>query len=413
MEILFQQEGSLGYLILMISLLVGLLYLLMPFFIWRIWYWSQQNNKHLKEMSANLELLIRDIAPDALPPLEVSEEKEEATEESAADATEQADEELFAEEGFAGDLSDDDGMDFSMSDEFEDVTDDIVGSEISDFTDGTSEDLAESKTDEDSGQEESEDDEELVMDFDDEPEEAAEGDQQEEFFSEQEEESSSEDDTGFSSDTSGFDFPQEETPAPSEIPVSEDASSDFTVEHFESNEEKSFEFEDVDDDAFSGADDTFPGEAPAPEESTEETEDSGWGKSESSTDDIWGEEASAPAGKPVEKEFSQDAGDVGSAFDEPAKKDESVGDVANSFLSDLEDKLNLDSFEEQPSAPPEPPPAPAPAPEPEPKPEPEPADSQATLFARCEGCGHKLAYKQALSGKRVRCPACRTAFALP
>ena len=83
MEILFQQEGSLGYIVLLISLLVGLLYLLMPFFIWRIWYWSQQNNKHLKEMSSNLELLIRDIAPDALPPLEVPEEKEEANEEVA------------------------------------------------------------------------------------------------------------------------------------------------------------------------------------------------------------------------------------------------------------------------------------------------------------------------------------------
>jgi hypothetical protein len=34
-------------------------------------------------------------------------------------------------------------------------------------------------------------------------------------------------------------------------------------------------------------------------------------------------------------------------------------------------------------------------------------------LARCGGCGHKLAYKEALSGKRVRCPACQQAFVLP
>ncbi len=34
-------------------------------------------------------------------------------------------------------------------------------------------------------------------------------------------------------------------------------------------------------------------------------------------------------------------------------------------------------------------------------------------LARCGGCGHKLAYKDALSGKRVKCPACQQAFVLP
>ena len=87
--------------------------------------------------------------------------------------------------------------------------------------------------------------------------------------------------------------------------------------------------------------------------------------------------------------------------------------MANSFLSDLEKKLNLDTIASQPSAAPKPPPTPQPEPPKAPAPKPEPAESHATLFARCEGCGHKLAYKQSLSGKRVRCPACRTAFALP
>lgn len=34
-------------------------------------------------------------------------------------------------------------------------------------------------------------------------------------------------------------------------------------------------------------------------------------------------------------------------------------------------------------------------------------------LARCGTCGHKLAYKKKLSGKRVRCPACKTPLVLP
>ncbi len=35
------------------------------------------------------------------------------------------------------------------------------------------------------------------------------------------------------------------------------------------------------------------------------------------------------------------------------------------------------------------------------------------LLARCGGCGHKLAYKESLAGKRVKCPACQQVFVLP
>jgi hypothetical protein len=34
-------------------------------------------------------------------------------------------------------------------------------------------------------------------------------------------------------------------------------------------------------------------------------------------------------------------------------------------------------------------------------------------LARCGTCGHKLAYKRALSGKQVRCPSCKTPLRLP
>lgn len=86
-----------------------------------------------------------------------------------------------------------------------------------------------------------------------------------------------------------------------------------------------------------------------------------------------------------------------------------------------EERIAVAPFDEQ--APSEEPPA-APAAEEETAP-PEPraasgitrlADDSGkpgTRFARCEGCGHKLAYKQALAGKRVRCPSCKTVHTLP
>ena len=44
-----------------------------------------------------------------------------------------------------------------------------------------------------------------------------------------------------------------------------------------------------------------------------------------------------------------------------------------------------------------------------------PQDPQrpATNLARCGGCGHKLAYKESLAGKRVKCPSCQKPLVLP
>lgn len=44
--------------------------------------------------------------------------------------------------------------------------------------------------------------------------------------------------------------------------------------------------------------------------------------------------------------------------------------------------------------------------------EPDPAKPQVAL-ARCRDCGHKLAYRMELAGKKVRCPSCRSALYLP
>jgi len=414
MEWILQQEGSLGTILLMAILVVGLLYLLLPVFIWRIWHWSHQNSNHLKDLNAKLELLIRQIAPEALPPIEMpapapatpgQEETAETTESegSGEDAG------FLPGSDFEGDLSDNDSMEFSMADQFEDLSDDLADSEISDFTDKEEDeefagDFSDLDRDDSAG--EGDTDDELVMDFDDEGDDGTR--QEEDLFSE-----SDADESDAQDEDDEFSFGDNESAIPSEIPVTDSDPSDFTVEHFDSNEEKSFEFEDVDDDSFEGREDSFSEEELASDDVTdkEADEEKSWG--ESSTDDIWGEEST----EETDEEFSfGEESDLGAAFDEPAEEEqESVGDVANSFLSDLEKKLNLDDIASQPAAAPKPPPTPQPEPPKPapPAPKPEAAESQATLFARCEGCGHKLAYKQSLSGKRVRCPACRTAFALP
>ncbi len=425
MEFIFQQEGNLGAFLLVLLLLLGLLYFLLPIFIWRIWYWSYQSNRHLTELNIKLELLIREIAPDALPAVEVAEEPggEPLAEPSSADdiaaaaafasATAEAEQDDF--------FSDEDDIDFSMSDDIEDDGEASVDTELPDVGDeapgGEEESAEDAAVGEAPGEEPTEDDEpedELVMDFEDEPDEGSFGDQEEDIFTE--EDKDEEEQSGGEVDGDDFSFTGTPPTSSAGIDVSEDASSDFTVEHFESNEEKSFEFEDVDDKSLEGPDDTFDDEDfAAPQAAEPGSAPSGW--DESSTDDIWGESsasadadtASAPGADSDDLSFD---GDVGSAFDEPKNK-ESVGDVADSFLSDLEEKLNLDSLAGKQADVPADPPRPAPsAPEPPPAEE-KPAESHATLFARCEGCGHKLAYKQSLSGKRVRCPACRTAFALP
>ena len=94
--------------------------------------------------------------------------------------------------------------------------------------------------------------------------------------------------------------------------------------------------------------------------------------------------------------------DFGAAFEqmEPSLSAQSLDDIAASILKDQETPAPIE-------------PETKPLPEIEPEPKPAPVAKPVTLFARCEGCNHKLAYKETLSGKRVRCPACSAAFKLP
>lgn len=439
MEFFLQQEGSLGLILFIAALLVGLLYLILPVFIWRIWYWSRQNSRQLEDLNINLKLLIRDIAPDALPPEKIAEEETtkeaEAVGELAtagmASISESGESDLLSRENSDYDFSDesasDDSMDFSLTDEFEDISDDLATSQIADFTGETDEeDTAEA----DRAQGAVQDEDEFVMGFDEDEDDSV-GDETAGAFTEDQPVSAAPEEQEEPDDF----FTTKPSPAPpTEVSVSDGDFSEFTVEHFESNEEKSFEFEDVDDDFFSSdADSTDEEETRV--EGAEARADTGpeSGESfatESTTEDIWGDDdffGRSEKNKPATDAAAETNSDFSFGMEtetenrdespEPQKED--VGDVANSFLSDLEKKLNLDAMGDPSAAGSETtsnsstPPEPAKS-EPERKPEPEqPAPSQSTLFARCEGCGHKLAYKQALSGKRVRCPACRTAFTLP
>ncbi|MBE0502137.1 MAG: hypothetical protein IBX47_11940, partial [Desulfuromonadales bacterium] len=221
------------------------------------------------------------------------------------------------------------------------------------------------------------------------------------------------------------------------IPLtSNEISADFTTDQFEL-EESSFAFETAEEtpsgslDAF--ADIEFSEEAPADFETLEpELEENRSSESldnfpdidltEKSTADAGDKESSkepqpetskyagftfdtpsfrAPADSPAKEEIQED---FAAAFDEiePSLSSEALDDIAASILKDQE------------SPPPiTPETVPEIQPESVPAPQPPPAAKPATLFARCEGCNHKLAYKETLSGKRVRCPACSVAFKLP
>lgn len=113
--------------------------------------------------------------------------------------------------------------------------------------------------------------------------------------------------------------------------------------------------------------------------------------------------------------------------------DSDLESLAAAFAAETEETTKSAAFPEEPpapaAAPEEPPAATQPSEEesaageelPEPAVEEKPAiipldpdpRRPAVNLARCGQCGHKLAYKESLSGKRARCPSCQAAFVLP
>ncbi len=203
----------------------------------------------------------------------------------------------------------------------------------------------------------------------------------------------------------------------------DETPTNFTGEEFES-EEASFTFE-TEDDSKSQSLDEFPDidfteDASIDFDTSEiETENNPF---KPSLDEFPETDFTATADRDDESDDKEtkeeDPEDFAAAFDEiePSLSSERLDDLAASILKDQE---TLDSVEIEPTpsveikAEPIPNIVPEPPPLPEISPVSKPAPKPATLFARCEGCNHKLAYKETLSGKRVRCPACSVAFKLP
>jgi hypothetical protein len=540
MDVFFQQEGAVGPLLFSFSLIASLLFLLIPYLIWKIVARLKQNGEKLQEINDRLARVIETLTPEAtLSPLtdqnEPAEQNqvpfnfEEDSEVATVDENPEAETALNnATDSIPPTDADDDLFEFDIPDHFEstdnteryDSNETSGGTETSETADdfgkteesdlGEAFDHTDDLTDGDTVEESDEraptspsdnfDDKENLTS-------TADFENNEEFdlseafdptddldtaddFNFTKEESDDNEfattdlqegvtaaalslDTDFGKDidatefASGpdhefaFEFDEElgELAEPDPISLNDSAplsfdttAANFTGEEFES-EESSFTFE-TEDDSTTQAMDEFPDidfteDASIDFDTTEiETEnvqvkpsfdeftdtdftataDRNNESDDNETDSDAKDQSQGLAETTIERESfvaptketikEADSEDFAAAFDEieTSLSSESLDDIAESILKDQEPPAPIE-IEPAPSVEikPEPIPkiVPEPAPIPEISPEPQPAPKPTTLFARCEGCNHKLAYKETLSGKRVRCPACSVAFKLP
>ncbi|WP_066728176.1 hypothetical protein [Desulfuromonas sp. DDH964] len=324
---------------LLIFLLLALLSLLVPVFVWRIWVWTARSNRELQQLNVALEQILARLETGAAVPGPVAEQHPAAATSPAAEPTGAApiDEELFPPA------------------------------------------------------EPYESDDEIL-----------EGEPLEDDFG-----------AAFSDNAAAAPSWQEENRAAAEFAAEESAAAS------EAEEEPSFAgfdaepMRDTDQDDFPDIDfeaDIAQGQ-PAASTHQEET---------FAAEDPFaaGTDAEEEWPPPAEAEPPTPSAD----FAPPAPEEPPA--PAAAFEASVPDEAAADTFATPPfpaAATPEPlPEVPAPpAPEP-PAPAPPdvislPQDPQrpATNLARCGGCGHKLAYKESLAGKRVKCPSCQKPLVLP
>jgi len=497
MNFLFAEEGP-GLLFGFLFFLGSILYLLLPFIVWRIWLSSQQTSKQLQELNARLERLICVIAPEAAQPLPTPE-PEPAPETKSTGTTPQpetttdADVAAVVAAAFSAEtppiedvatateptFAEEEETAFSFGDEppSDEAANDLASPSYREMA--AAQDESGFETDDglppmefempDDGMDASEE-----MPWEEEP-----AEQEEPFPSESATEESPAE-KPFTAESPAEEPPTEEsfaadsfseepfeeesfladppaTEPPSDIdvaPVSE--QEDFELEgnfsadanpDFDEDEDFSFETEandySQDLDRFADVDFSESSEEFELEPSPGAVNEFSWEQPDEAEDEMADEDFTL---KPEPPAAADD--DLASAFDENLNpnidaddNDFDIPDIGQepednagtelelelppdfSMKSDFDLDAELKSstpdfsvdntFPEEASEPPAPEP---PAPEPPPlvfTPPPAAEAKPATLFARCEGCGHKLAYKSTLSGKRVRCPACQVAFVLP
>jgi len=470
MDFFFAEEGP-GLLFGFLFFLGSCLYLLLPFIVWRIWISARQTSQQMQELNARLERLIGVIAPEAAQPQPAPSPElpastplpdppahaDTAVTEAAALAAAttwaenplQYEESAFTEEAEGG---------FSFGDEppLEETPSDLDSTGYRETAEArnafgfeTEDSLPPMEFDM------PEDDMETSTDIPWEEEPAA---QEEPFPAEPFAATPPAEEYGASAESFTEEAPEEEHLG-SEPPVAE-TPSDIDVAPV--SEQENFELEgNLSEDTDFGEED-FSFETEENEygqdlnrfadvdfsESTEEFElepspgavsEFSWEQEGSTEDELADEDFSIqpePTGATdddLASAFDEnlnpniDANDSGFTLPDPTEEPGSGSDselelelppdfsMSSDFDLDAELKSSTPDFsgnsaftEKAPEPPAPEPPAPAFTPPP-----PAPENKPATLFARCEGCGHKLAYKATLSGKRVRCPACQVAFVLP
>ncbi len=310
LQLLGAAGGMLG---LIFSLLMLLLSILIPFFIWRIWKWSYTTSQELKNLNEKFDqlLLLQQDAGREVP-------SDDATTETAGFFAGTADGTATDEEPVAEDLAAETAAAMAAED---------------DVTKSPAESPASPVTDNDAGT------------------------------------SFEQPQDGPSADDGGFDFSIE--------------TGDFGEKPQKTTEEELFS---ADGDAFAAGDDDFAFDTNDEQTAEEAATVDGGQKTEATS--AFGEED-----------------DFAGAFREEEGAGEQPADTTRDDWGAAEDG-DFAAF---------------PADEPE-----EPAEEKPAIIAldpdprrpdvklaRCGSCDHKLAYKEGLSGKKARCPSCKSPFVLP
>jgi len=469
MDFLFA-EGGTGLLFGLLFLLGALLYLLLPFVVWRIWQALKHNGNQLQELNARLERLIGVIAPEAAQPLaEPMTMALPATGDATAEAVVAAAAMLESDTLPLDSQTRDESAPAMVATE----TEFDFGQDDAAELPSTEKSFASLAEPDDTLQDEVEfgfeaDDNLPPVEYDL-PDSGADSDQNESFaatnleppttetftaapaaddidvaaMSEQDDfelqgNLPSDDDLGLG-DEETFTFETEDDPFSQDLDRFED--TDFTAENSEDFELEpspnaisefswdesgsTLDEDESETDLAASTPEQIAGDSPSDSElasAFDETVNPHAGSIDADfpADEAWSEPAATADVSGSDSEFE---------FDLPADFDSDTGFDLDAELQsstpDFSTGVEFTDTAPEPPAPeppaPEPPAPEPPAPEPpKPVPMPEfpkpaaPAENKpTTLFARCEGCGHKLAYKSTLSGKRVRCPACQVAFVLP
>jgi len=342
-----------GLLIMVYYLLMLVLSILVPFFVWRIWKWSYATSQELKTLNEKFDQLlsrqeagvpVEELANPALAAAAVAPASLTPQEEVEEPAADEMPEPAASEDPLASAFElNETGEQQQAEAEFEDET-------LEEPDEAPVEDFAIPSEDEQPAEEET------GFEFAVSPEEA---------FGAEEPGSDEEITAAGAAEDLAFDE--------QELPTAEEGSDVFAQEKDEEPLDQGFA---ADDNAFD-----FDAE--------EDAEAAGLGQDFDSAFDA-GQEDRASSAEEQDPFASFDTGQTATEETDEARQDadEAVEEEEPAAAEPEEEKPAIIPLDPDPQRP-------------------------TVKLARCGQCDHKLAYKEALSGKKARCPSCKSAFMLP